>query len=240
MSLDQIRSGLQAALVDGDASLSVADRLCTACVELLDVDGAAVSLFMDGPTRGTFGASSDLSRRLDELQFTFGEGPCVDAVSQGLPVLVADLDARTERRWPAFTGAALQAGVKAVFALPVTITSRPIGALDLFRHRSGSLSEDDLAGGLEAAELATTSFLTLLGGKDWSTVADGAFAGDQFAALERVEVYQATGMIMGQLDVGPAEALARLSAYAFAHDLTATDVAWRIVRRQLAFSPDDD
>lgn len=240
MSRERVRAGLEDAIADAGSSLSPADRLCVACVELLDVDGAAVSLVMDGPTRGTFGASGALSRRLDELQFTFGEGPCVDAVAQGRPVLVADLDDRTERRWPAFTGAALQAGVQAIFALPVKTTTRSIGALDLFRHRSGSLSEDDLAGGLQAADLAMTSLLALVGAEDWSTVGEGGDGGDQLATLERVEVYQATGMIMAQLDVNSVEALARLRAYAFAHDLTASDVAWRVVRRQLAFAPEDD
>ena len=59
-----------AAVVGAGGALSAADRLCRACVELLGVDGAAVSLMRDGTTVGTFGCSGELSRRLDELQFT--------------------------------------------------------------------------------------------------------------------------------------------------------------------------
>jgi AmiR/NasT family two-component response regulator len=58
--------------------------------------------------------------------------------------------------------------------------------------------------------------------------------------MSRVEVYQATGMVMGQLSVGPAEALVRLRAHAFARGLTASEVAWSIVRRQLSLESDDD
>ncbi len=47
-------------------------------------------------------------------------------------------------------------------------------------------------------------------------------------------------MVMGQLDVGPAEALVRLRAHAFANDLTASEVAWSIVERRLSLERDDD
>jgi hypothetical protein len=59
------------------------------------------------------------------------------------------------------------------------------------------------------------------------------------SSLERVEVYQATGMIIARLDVGRAEALVRLRAHAFAHGLTASEVAWAIVRRELVLEADD-
>ena len=58
-----------------ESARGAADKLCHACVELLEVDGASVSLTLDGSTQGTFGSSGDMSRQLDELQFTFGEGP---------------------------------------------------------------------------------------------------------------------------------------------------------------------
>lgn len=45
------------------------------------------------------------------------------AVRSGAPVLVADLNDPAETRWPAFTEAALEAGVSAVFALPVSLAS---------------------------------------------------------------------------------------------------------------------
>lgn len=111
------------------AARAIADRLCRACVELLQVDGAWISLTLDGVQRGTLGASSRTSRYLDELQFTYGEGPCLDAVAEGRPVLVADL-AGVQDRWPVYAGAVLQVGVSAVFALPVRLSAQPVGALD--------------------------------------------------------------------------------------------------------------
>ncbi|WP_261555713.1 GAF and ANTAR domain-containing protein [Frankia tisae] len=219
--------------------LAAADGLCRACVSLLGVDGAAVSVVRDGASTGTFGSSGALSRRLDELQFTLGEGPCLDAVREGRPALVPDLTLTAETRWPMFAGAVMAVGVRAVFALPVVLAGAPIGALDLFRHTPGPLGGEHLAGGLFAARLATLPLLDLASGDlNWEAAGDSGEGIREFASLERVEVYQATGMIMAQCDVGPAEALVRLRAYAFAHDLTASEAAWRVVQRQVAL--DDD
>jgi hypothetical protein len=219
--------------------LSSADRLCVACVELFGVDGAALSLVDHGATRGTFGSSGALSRHIDELQFTCGEGPCMDAVTGRGPVLVDDLDAVDEQRWPAFAEKALAVGMRAVFAFPVSIASVPIGALDLFRGEPGSLRGDDLMGGMWAADLAALPVLDVLaasGGAQHLTRGDGW---EHLTLLDRMEVHQASGMVSVQLGVGVPEALARLRAYAFAHDRTASDVAWDIVERRLTLNPDD-
>ena len=59
----------------GDArGVQAADRLCEACVGLLDVDAAAISLVFDGANVGTLGASDPRARTYDELQFIVGEG----------------------------------------------------------------------------------------------------------------------------------------------------------------------
>jgi hypothetical protein len=221
-------------------ALSAADRLCRACVELLGVDGAAVSLMHDGTTVGTFGSSGELSRRLDELQFTYGEGPCLDAVTSGRPVLVSDLREPGEQRWPVFGRAVLDSGVRAVFALPVAIAQSAVGALDLFSRRPGPLSSGGLDGGLWAAQLASLPLLDLMSADvDWVAAGEGGDGWEQLASLERVEVYQATGMIIGHLDVDAVEALVRLRAYAFAQGLTASEAAWAIVDRRVILDEEE-
>jgi hypothetical protein len=57
---------------------------------------------------------------VEQLQFLLGEGPCRDAYAQAGPVLAEDLRATVwHERWPAFAPAALEAGARAVFALPL-------------------------------------------------------------------------------------------------------------------------
>jgi hypothetical protein len=237
----ELRASLDDAMGNGDPALSMADRLCHACVEFLDVDGAAISLMLEGSSQGTFGSSNGLSRKLDEFQFTFGEGPCMDAVRDGGPVFAEDLTDAAETRWPAYVGSALGLGVGALFALPIGLASAYVGALDLYRRAPGPLLGNSLVGGLMAAELAALPLLDMITAeaKVVSTPADDT-GWQQLAALARVEVYQATGMVMAQLSVGPAEALARLRAHAFANDLTASQVAWSIVERELSLEPDNE
>lgn len=193
----------------------------------------------EGASQGTVAASGELSRRLDELQFTFGEGPCYDSVRLSVPVMVADLHDLAEQRWPAYSDAARGSGVRAIYALPVSASTAPIGVLDLFRATPGLLSAREMSGSLLAAELATLPLLDLLGGEHDRLRSDEDVT-SELNALERVEVYQATGMIMGQLDCGPADALVRLRAHAFATGMTASEVAWLIVERQLVLDRDVD
>ena len=217
-----------------------ADRLCAACLQLLDVDGASISLIDGGITQGTFGSSGQLSRTLDELQFTYGQGPCLDAVAQRRPILVPDLNGPGEDRWPALTQAILGHGIQALFALPVAVASTPIGALDLYRRSRGPLEADAMTGGMWAAGLAALPLLDLMtSDTDWQKAADGQGSWEQLASLERVEVYQATGMIVAALEVTPADALVRLRAHAISRSLTASHVAYEILNRRLVLDNDD-
>ncbi len=222
--------------------VAAADRLCAACVDLFEVDAAAISLVFDGSNTGTLGASDAQARSYDELQFTLGEGPCLESVSIRAPVLVIDLadpDRPEETRWPIYGPAMLARGVHGVFAVPVLVAGEYIGALDLFRSRPGALGSDELAGALIAAELAELPLLDLLGGDLQAAIADpDSFAWTELNSITRSEVAQATGMLVGQLEIEPADALVRLRAYAYSVGRSATDVARDILEHRLVF--DDD
>ena len=239
MDGQQVREALGAAVTDAPTPLDAADRLCAACVQLLDVDGASISFVRGDSVQGTFGSSGPLTRVLDELQFTYGEGPCMDAVAQRRPVLAPDLDAPGEDRWPALTRAVLGHGISAIFALPVAVASTPIGALDLYRRSSGPLEGPAMTGGVWAAGLAALPLLDLMtSDTDWQRASEGQGSWEQLASLERVEVYQATGIIVAALEVTAADALVRLRAHAVARDLTASEVAYQILDRRLVLDRD--
>lgn len=227
------------AAVDGQRGVKAADRLCEACVLLLDVDAAAISLVFDGANAGTLGSSSNSARAFDELQFTYGEGPCLDAVSQQAPVVVVDLADPGEARWPNYGLAMLEHRIRGVFAMPVLAAGEYVGALDLFRAEPGALGREQLAGAAAAADLAGIPVLDLLAGDLRAAVDDPASdAWAELHALSRAEVSQATGMLVAQLDVDPTEALVRLRAHAYATGRSATDVARDIIDRRLRLETD--
>jgi hypothetical protein len=199
---DGMRKGLTAA-VAGRRS-GAADRLCAACVDMMSVDVAALSLASTG-TFYSVGAAGTGIGPIEELQFTTGEGPCVEAVNSFAPVLVADLN--DTHRWPAFVDAVPGLGVRAVFALPVMVAGFPIGVLTLCRHRPGPLTGGTATGAFLAAELAVLPLLDVLGTDLRAAVDDmGSPAWDELGAMMRSEVYQATGVLVAQLGVAPGEA----------------------------------
>jgi len=214
---------------------------CAAASTVLGVDGlCAVVGTGAGGTVLAFGTQT-VSAALEDLQFTLGEGPSLEAVATGIPVLVADV-AVTARRWPAFTGPALELGVNAVFAFPLRIGAIDLGTLTAYRATAGPLDPGQVADALALADAVT---LTVLHRQSREGTGPGADPDGQpgpgWAAqvAYRAEVHQATGMVSVQLGVGLAEALARLRAFAFGRDLLLADVAADVVARRLRFDEED-
>jgi hypothetical protein len=227
------------AAVDGRRGVDAADRLCEACVVLFDVDAAAISLVFDGASSGTLGSSGAPARAYDELQFTLGEGPCLDSVAGRLPILVVDLADPEEARWPIYGPALLAHQIRCVYAIPVVVAGEYVGALDLFRARPGHLRGDEFVGAIAAAELACIPLLDLLDGDLHAAAADPkSNAWAELNMLSRAEVSQATGMLVAQLEIEPAEALVRLRAHAYASGRSATDVACDILEHRLKLEAD--
>jgi hypothetical protein len=227
------------AAVNGRRGVEAADRLCEACVGLFDIDAAAISIIFDGSNSGTLGSSSDLARTYDELQFTLGEGPCLESVALRTPVLIADLAAPDDARWPIYGPAMLSHKIRGVFAMPVVVAGEHIGALDFFRAQPGNLEDEYFAGGIVAAELAGVPMLDLLDDDLLAAVNDpGSNAWTELHELSRAEVSQATGALVAQLGVEPAEALVRLRAHAYATGRSSTDVARDILERRLTLEAD--
>ncbi len=206
---------------------------------LLDIDAAAISLVFDGASSGTLGSSGEPARMYDELQFTLGEGPCLESVALKSPILIADLADPDDTRWPIYGPAMLSHQIHGIFAMPVLVAGEHIGALDLFRTQPGHLEGDRLTGAIAAAELAGVPLLDLLDDDLQAAVNDPrSNAWAELHALSRAEVSQATGMLVAQLGVEPAEALVRLRAHAYATGRSSTDVARDILDRRIRLEAD--
>lgn len=196
--------------------------------------GVALSLTTRaGAMPESIAATDPVSEQLEERQSTIGEGPGLDAVSGQSPLLVPDLTTpESVQRWPIFTEAASAAGVRAMFAFPVRAGLAPLGVLDLYRFHPGELTDDELADALSYADAALALALDLYGALEPGSVED-------MFSFRRAAIHQASGMVSVQLGISVAEALARLRAYAFAHDQHLADVAADVVERRLHFGGDD-
>lgn len=186
---------------------------------------------------GVVCATDEVSAKIEDLQLTLGEGPCIDAVRDGSPVLISDLCASGDfsvERWPAFLEGASEAGVRAVFAFPLRIGAISVGSMDLYRDEPGDLAADELPAVLMAADAAAHALLHLDNAED--ATATGASGP---GAVYHPTVHQATGMVQVQLGVSTSEAFVRLRARAFATNRSLVDLAGDVVARRIRFSTED-
>ena len=200
------------------------------------MSGAGIMLMSEEMPRGAVCSSDDVARVIEELQYTLGEGPSVDAYCFEQPVVEPDLAHAQMSRWPVFTALALEAGARAVFGFPLLIGAVGLGALNLYRDTAGPLSDDQYADALVMTEVAARAVLAMQANAPPGEIAIEFEAG---ASLQ-VVVHQASGMIAAQLDVTIAEALIRLRARAFAESRPVTEVAEDVVARRLRFHHDHD
>jgi hypothetical protein len=159
----------------------------------------------------------------------------MEAATTGRPVLVADIQEGVEvARWPVFASAvAERTAARALFALPLQWGVVNLGVLDLYRAKPGALIEAQLWDALSAADTAALMMLGLR-----TDPGDGGGGWLDHAVGHRAEIHQATGMVLVQLGVSAAEALARMRGYAFVHDRLLVDVARDVVARRLGFTKD--
>jgi hypothetical protein len=211
-----------------------------AAADALGVDGVSAGMGIGPQGAVVAWGRAKVGVTLEDLQFTVGQGPGLEAVAAGAPVLAADLRDHAAR-WPGFVPGALELEVHAVFAFPLRIGAISVGVLTAHRALPGPLVDGRLADALALADAVSVLLL------HWAPEDTGAEAtrecgtrpGSAQPAAHRAEVHQATGMISVQLNVSLADALVRLRAHAYAQDRPIAEVAGDVVARRLRFQDPD-
>jgi hypothetical protein len=225
-SLRELASGLRADHDNGD---SPGERLCLACVDHIVIGGAGIML-MDEDGHGTsLGRSDAAVRVVEDLQFTLGEGPGIDAHASGRPSLAPTLGDETDARWPAFAPAAVNAGFRGAFGFPLRVGAIRLGSLDLYHPRAGELDRSQMADAVVMADFIARAVITMHANAD---------PGELVAEMDnprdlRTQVHQASGMVSEQLGVSIVDALVRLRGYAYAEGRPIDEVARDVVTRRL-------
>jgi hypothetical protein len=216
-----------------ETARSTTARLCTACVEVLSVTGAGITI-MSGDQAGPICVSDPKVAALEDLQFTMGLGPCRDAFRSGVSVHAPRLDGDPSTRWPSFVALAKASGVGAVFAYPMIAPGGKVGVLTLYQFDEGELTAAQHEDSIALAAVLTETVLSLQ-----DDAAPGTLAPSLDDAVQyRAQLYQAAGMTAVQLSISADAALLRIRAHAFANDQAVAQTAADIVARRLRL-PDD-
>ena len=218
-ALDQL-----ADLRQGPVTLEEAlGRVVAGADALFGVDGTSLMLVDRDQVLRNLAASDERARPLEELQAEHGEGPCVDAFDDKEPVAAGDL--AEGDRWPGFSPAAVERGLRAVLASPIPYSDQAVGVVAVFDGRPHPWTDAE-----GEAIVAFTELVALLVLNAMEAHERGRVAGELQVALDsRVVIEQAKGVLVGRHGLTTRQAFERLRRQARDQRRPLTEVARAVV-----------
>lgn len=182
-------------------------------------DQVGISVVQDDHTMRTTTATSDLVRRLEDLQHEIGQGPSCDALHVSRVVMTDDL---SEQRWPRYSERALAAGVRAQLAVRLETGEEVLGTLALYSTTAGL----DPSAARQAELFAAHAALALQHARHADL--------DDDAVPERHLVGTAVGILMERFEIPHERALYYLVRIAAVGHLELREVAREVVKQVTA------
>jgi hypothetical protein len=210
------------------------DRWCQAVVDVLGVDGAAISVYLGADLAVPIGASDVETTTGEALQFTLREGPCFEAYESRRPILISNLErpgSAAWSRWPAYAAELTRrTPYRGVFAFPLLVSGVAMGSLGVYQRDVGELEHLD-----EVSAIAEWISGRVLEAE--MSAANGGLPGPRWmespAGLRRRQVWLAQGFVLQSNRVTPGEAIDLLRAQAFTSNRLLDDLADDIVAGRL-------
>ena len=113
---------------------------------------AGVSL-REGKLLQTVASTSDLTKRINNIEHELDEGPCLQALLDQRTYRIDDMSQDT--RWPRFAAAAEGHGVRSMLGYKLFTSGRNLGTLDLYSSKLNAFDADsEVVGELFAAHAA--------------------------------------------------------------------------------------
>ncbi|MEV7983683.1 GAF and ANTAR domain-containing protein [Micromonospora sp. NPDC085948] len=183
-------------------------------VTLLKQEGAHTAAF-----------SGEMALRLDELQYEFDHGPCLEAARKATVVSVPEM--AQEVRWPEWAARAVQDGALSSLSIGFPIQETVLGALNIYGIAPGAFDDDAVT---LAQTFAGYAAVALANAHLYDTTVTLA-AQMQSAMQSRAVIEQAKGIIMGERRCTPDEAFAVLAKVSHDSNRKLRDVAAALVER---------
>lgn len=205
-------------------------RLARACVQVLPVAGAGLSL-LNHDFRVPVGASDEAASTAERLQFTQGEGPCLDAARKSRIVIAGEDD--IERQWPLFAAEFFgRTPYRGALCMPLQLSPETVGALDLFVTHPDDLAKISLTDAVAVSDQIMDALMIAQA----ITGAVGTFSEEpepvwlqSGAVRDRTNVWVAMGMLMTRLEATAPDALAVLRGYSYSHGAELDEVARELI-----------
>src|SRR5215211_2373955 len=102
-------------------------------------EGAGLTLLEENRP-DTIVSTADFVARVDDIQYSLGQGPCLSAVADGQTVISGSLGG--DRRWPRFGSRVARLGVHSVVSLPLITDEGVLGAMNVYAHGKNAFTPD--------------------------------------------------------------------------------------------------
>ncbi|MFC7621447.1 GAF and ANTAR domain-containing protein [Microlunatus sp. GCM10028923] len=204
------------------------DELVASCVGLLDVSAAGLMLADSQGRLQVMAATSEQTRLLELFELQNQQGPCLDCYRSGEPITAAAPDEQSDR-WPILARRFRELGFGPVYALPLRLRDRTIGALNLFQPPDTLLSDDALQIGQAMADVATITLLQ----HESAEASERLTTQLQTALNSRITIEQAKGILAQYARIDMDQAFQLLRNHARTARAKLTDVAAGLATGQL-------
>jgi GAF domain-containing protein len=191
---------------------------------IFNVDGAGLMLVDTEHHLRNVAVSDARFDHLEDLQVRHGEGPCVAAFDN--KELVGSEDLAEDERWPLFSQAAVERGVRAVLASPLPYNQDAVGVVAVMSQKPRPWSPEGELALLAFTDLAALLIASMMQGEQQSELA----AQLQGALNSRAVIEQAKGILVGQQGIAPRAAYEQLRAQARAQRRKLVAVSAELVR----------
>ena len=205
----------------------VLGQLGDICTRYLPVDGVGV-LLLDDRELVVATTNSEVGEKVETLEVELGEGPCVECIRTGHPVLVPDL-AQVVDRYPEFAPRAMDAGARAIFGLPLTGRGEMLGSLNIVRTEPGHVPSVELAIAQMLADVSVSYIFAVRMHEEKSRLADQL----QSALDSRVIIEQAKGVLAERHGESMDRAFERLRRQARSSQRKLRTVALEVIEDRL-------
>lgn len=230
-------AALQSLVLESDAVQDFLDRLAHYAADRLSTPHQAVmcgvTLVRDR-THTTVASSNDLAKAMDEVQYTFGDGPCLDAARHHHTNHVPDITDENAR-WPEYRAVIAGHGLRSILSAPVPLDVEGSSscAINMYAETTHAFTADDVR---------TTQRLAAEAGDAVRTAVHIAHFSDTATHLRatlksRTAIDLATGIIMAQNRCSQETAVTILKAASSARNIKLRDLAVNIIERN-GGSPD--
>lgn len=198
--------------------------LVNRCADLLLADTAGVLLETAGGRPALAAATSDEMLKIEDLEVSLGQGPCLEAYTIGAQVLVEDLE-EAHDRWPEVVPRIVEIGMRSVAAFPLRLRDDHIGALNLYRSQPRAYAAHEVRLGQALADMAAVGILQQRSVSE----AERRSAQLQHALDSRVVIEQAKGVLAERRGIPLREAFEVMRRYARNNNRKMRDVCDQVL-----------